>query len=199
MNEEKKEDDESSLGTKEASWSSDIEQVCQDLLFNIKQMQTTHKNNFLTLQKYLMYFRLPIIIISSTNSVFSVGLTIFISQQTTSVINCLLSLAAACISAIELFLGIQKQMDNELTSYHQLKLLSIRISHQLKLEPSNRETNGTIFLNSIMAEYTQFIENSLVNSHEIEDRLEKQTLNKLDSPKRMIMSISTNSLSKEIL
>ena len=160
-----------SLDSHESSWSDDIEKICFDLLHNVKQQQQVHKKRYVLLRQSLMYFRLPIIVISSANSVFSVGLTLFLTQTTTSVINCLLSLVCGILSAVELFLGIQKGIDNELQSYHTLKLLAVRIATQLKLDRANRDTTGALFLNSVMAEYNQSIESSSVNLFEIDDQL----------------------------
>ena len=205
MKTETKSDDTESIDSKELSWSADIERICYNLLDNIKTLQKTHKQNYLKLKSFLIIFRLPLIIISSANSVFSVGLTLFINQQTTSVITCLLALVCAIISAIELFLQIQKGLESELASFHQLKLLGIRIAHQLKLDPSNRENAGNLFLNSVMADYTNIFEASIVSNNDLEDKLFNfdeinTTKNKLllESPRRIVIRGSDNNLNSEL-
>ena len=177
-----------SLDSHESSWSDDIERLCNDVLHNVKQQQQVHKKRYVLLRQSLMYFRLPIIVISSANSVFSVGLTLFLTQTTTSVINCLLSLVCGILSAVELFLGIQKGIDNELQSYHTLKLLAVRIATQLKLDRANRDTTGALFLNSVMAEYNQSIESSSVNLFEIDDQLFQLRVIEVSSPLRARLS-----------
>ena len=163
--------EEGSLDSKVESWSDDIHIILYNILDNLISLQKIHKDKYLKLKEYLLYFRLPTLIISSINSVMSVGATLFISQMNTSVINCLLSLICGIISAIELFLQLQKQMEIELTSYHQYKLLAIKISTVLKLEPINRDTNGNIFLNAVIADYKSIFENSLVLDNDIIDKL----------------------------
>ena len=165
--------EENSITSKEETWSNDIETILYNILDNIKILQKLHKDKYLKLKGYLMIFRLPLIILSSLNSVFSVGLSIFLSQSNTSVINCLLSLICAVISAVELFLQISKNMEVELSSYHQYKLLAIKISHTLKLDSRNREMEGSHFLNEVISEYKNIFENSLVNDSEIDGRLFK--------------------------
>ena len=192
------EKDTESFDSKEESWTEDIERLCNDLLHNVKQMQATHKKRYILLRQSLMYFRLPIIVISSANSVFSVGLTLFLTQTTTSVINCLLSLVCGILSAVELFLGIQKGIDNELQSYHTLKLLAVRIATQLKLDRANRDTTGALFLNSVMAEYNQSIESSSVNLFEIDDQLFQLRVIEVSSPLRARLSPRLNALTGEI-
>ena len=63
--------------TKVESWSDDISALCFNVLDNVKTLMSIHKNKYLSLKYYLSFFKLPLIIISSANSVFSVGLTLF--------------------------------------------------------------------------------------------------------------------------
>jgi hypothetical protein len=72
---------------------------------------------------------------------------------------------------LELFIGIQSKSDKEFETYQHLKLLAIKISHTLKLEPAHRETSGQLFLKEVMNQYHTIFENSLVNPAEIDDEL----------------------------
>jgi hypothetical protein len=172
MSSETKSDNES-IDSKVESWSDDINLLCFNILDNTKTLMNIHKNKYLNLKYYLSFFKLPLIIISSANSVFSVGLTLFIDQQKVSVINCFLSLICGIITAIELYLGLQRQMEIELATYHQLNLLAIKISHQMKSDPKNRTVEGHLFLNDIISEYKNIFESSLVNDLEIDNKLFK--------------------------
>jgi hypothetical protein len=91
-------------------WSTDIEDVLEDIRSNCEALTKHHKESYISLQSQLVYFRVPLIIISALNSVFSVGLNAYLVQSTVSTINCLLSLTCACISSVELFLQIQKKI-----------------------------------------------------------------------------------------
>ena len=102
------------------SWSTDIETILSNLLENVNELQREHKAKYIALQSQLIYFRVPLIILSSVNSVFSVGLSAYVEQQAVSTINCLISLTCACISSVELFLNIHKNMDT-----HTLLILQI--------------------------------------------------------------------------
>ena len=103
----------SSLDTKEKSWSADVELVLTDILNNTKQLSLIHKNNFLVLRHYLFMIRLPIIVLSSINSVLSVGMSSFVSQSITSTSNCIISLICGILGSLELFIGIQSKSDKE--------------------------------------------------------------------------------------
>ena len=111
----------------------------------------------------LKWFRIPIIIISSINSVFSVGLNAYITQEIVSVITCLLSLIVSCIGSVELYLGLQKKSDNELISYRSFYTLALRINTTLDLEVENRNQEGDPFLAEIIAEYRALFESSNPN------------------------------------
>ena len=175
--------------TKVESWSDDVSALCFNVLDNVKTLMSIHKNKYLSLKYYLSFFKLPLIIISSANSVFSVGLTLFMDQQNVSVINCFLSLICGIITAIELYLGIQKQMEVELGTYHQLNLLAIKISHQMKLEARNRTVEGHLFLNEIIADYKNIFETSLVNDLEIDNKLFKYDV---EEPKVVVNKLLGN-------
>jgi len=152
-------------------WSTDIEKILYDIRFNSEVLSLHHKAAYMLLQERLGYFRIPLIVLSAVNSVFSVGLNAYLQQSTVSTINCLMSLLCACISSVELFLQIQKKMEVELASYHGYYLLGTRISATLKLNREHREIEGLTFLNQATAEYNNLFEQSNVNGHNIDDQL----------------------------
>jgi hypothetical protein len=156
------------------SWSKDMEDILEDIRFNSEALAKHHKESYISLQSQLVVFRVPLIVISALNSVFSVGLNAYLVQSTVSTINCLLSLICACISSVELFLQIQKKLELELTSYHGYYLLGAKISACIKLNPAHRDVEGMIFLNNIVNEYSNLFENSCVISKNIDDQLIKK-------------------------
>jgi len=160
-------DDDSTADT----WTDDIHDVLKDLLHNCDELQKHHKMKYLIQKKRLSYFRIPIILLSSINSVFSVGLNSFISQENTSVVNCFLSLLCGAIGAVELFLQINRKLAQALISYPGYKLLSIKISAELKLNPTNRKLEGTDFLTSVVEEYRKLFESSNVIRDKLNDKL----------------------------
>ena len=166
--------DETESSTTIDSWSTDIEDVLEDIRYNSEELAKHHKESYIALQAQLVYFRVPLIIISALNSVFSVGLSTYLVQSTVSTINCLLSLICACISSVELFLQIQKKLELELTSYHGYYLLGAKISACVKLERAHREIEGLVFLNNTVNDYNNLFENSCVNRRNIDDQLLKR-------------------------
>jgi hypothetical protein len=177
---------EASTTDTENSWSDDIENLLKDIEFNAGILSQIHKANYLVLHEYIKYFKLPIIVLSSVNSIFSVGLNTYVEQEMVSSINCLISLICGIISSIELYLGLQKKIENELISYREYYLLSIKINNCLKLKREHRtEPSGQIFLSDITNVYTGLFESSEIHSQTFKDRLisvdlsKKATMNKL--------------------
>jgi hypothetical protein len=165
-----------SIGSTEESWSDDIEEVLKAILYNTALIQKEHKKNYIGYQKQLKWYKIPIIIIASINSVLSVGLTAFLAQKYVSATTCVLSLICASISSIELYLNIGKNVEIERDAYRSYQILGVKISSTLKLNPCNRETHGMQFLNSCLNEYNQLFENSLVLVSDIDDKLIKKEL-----------------------
>jgi hypothetical protein len=166
---------ESSEDTTELSWSDDIEIILKNILFNSHELQRKHKSLYLYYQSTLKWFQLPLIVLASINSVLAVSLANYISQDKTSLVNCIFSLLCACISSIQLFLKVEDRMKTELQAYYNFKLLSIKIGSMLKLERNHREVNGSTFLNDCMNSYKNYLESSLVLSGTIPDKIVEMT------------------------
>ncbi|QIG59345.1 hypothetical protein [Dishui Lake virophage 2] len=157
--------------TDEQEWSADIEDVLQRIHDNATLMSKYHKGNYLTLKGNLVYFRIPLIILGGANSVFAVGLTAYLKQQSVSLINCLLSLICAIITSVELFLGIQAGMERELTSQRDYYLMAVDINSVLSLDRRHRTVNGKRYLEKILSDYNKLFSDSEVIKGRIEDKL----------------------------
>jgi hypothetical protein len=153
-------------------WSDDIERLCKDIERNCSKLSQIHKEQYLALHVQSKYFKIPIIFISSCNSVMAIGLSTYLNQNLVSSVNCLLSLISAIICSIELYIGLQKRIENELFSYRNYYLLSVKINNCLKLEREHRKNlSGTDFLTEIETEYKQLFTDSLISNQTINDKL----------------------------
>ncbi len=175
-----------------SDWTSDIEDILEKIRQNAVVLSDKHKQNFFILKKSLMYYRIPTIIISSVNSILALGLSDYIGQQNTSITNCLLSLIASIIVSIELFLGIQKNSEEELSVSKEYYMLSVSIFKMLNLERKNRSIDGKTFLDEVYSNYNKLYERSNLLHVKISDNL-------TPIPKTLKESISTSSLNKQIL
>ena len=145
------------------TWSGDQEEILRRVSYNAGLMSDHHRTEYYTLVGQLKWFRIPVIIISSLNAVFSVGLNSYITQEIVSLMTCLLSLIVSCIGSVELYLGLQKKSDNELISYRSFYTLALRINTTLDLSVENRQGEGESFLQEILSEYRALFDSSNPN------------------------------------
>ena len=92
----------------------DIETILENIRINSVMLNKIHKKRYLELQKSLKWFRIPIIILSSVNSIISVSQQ-FIPQREITASNSLLSLFIGIISSIEMFLKIDFTLGERMT------------------------------------------------------------------------------------
>lgn len=172
-------------------WSDDIEIMLEKIRINSVILSDKHKRNFFILKNSLLYYRLPTIIISSVNSILAVGLSAYIGQQSTSITNCILSLIASIIVSIELYLGIQKNTEEELQVSKEYYMLSISIFKMINLERQNRSIDGKSFLDEVYSTYTKLYERSNLLKVELDDNLAK-------IPVKIGTSVASNSSSSTL-
>jgi len=153
------------------SWTNDIETLLDNIRINSIFMSEHHKKRYVELKKTLRFFKIPIIVISSFNSVFSIGSQLYMKQSDISLISCILSLFCSVIGAIELYLQINTQMESELISSKEYYILSININKVLQLRPENRVITGQLFLDTQYQTYVKLIESSNILTSKIKDQL----------------------------
>jgi hypothetical protein len=81
-------------------------------------------------------------------------------QGTISLTNSLIALTCGIIGSIELYLGIQKRLENDMISQRDYYLLSIDIYKTLSLDKSNRPIPAKDYLEKSYNIYTKLIESS---------------------------------------
>ena len=167
-------------------WSNDIESLCLDIQSNTSRLAEIHKQNYLSLINQIKWFKLPVIVISTFNSVFAIGLTAYASQDVVSTVNCIMSMVCSIITSIELYLNLQKRIDVELTSYRAYYMLSVKIANTLHLEREHRQVkDGTSFLLEVENEYRQLFNEANVHQQTLDDNLLK-----INSP--LSLNVSNN-------
>ena len=148
----------------------DIETILENIRINSVMLNKIHKKRYLELQKSLKWFRIPIIILSSVNSIISVSQQ-FIPQQEITASNSLLSLFIGIISSIEMFLKIDSQMESEMGSQKEYYILATNIYKTLSLNPLNRPEDMKAYLEESYSTYIKLLENSCIIHKKIEDQL----------------------------
>lgn len=152
-------------------WDTDVENVLNNIRINSAILSREHKERYILLKSRLQYFRLPVIVISSVNSIVSIGFQSYVEQQNISLVTCFLSLLCSIIGSIELFLSIQKQMEQDLSFSKDYYLLSIEIYKTLNLSRERRSAYAKEYLEKIYSEYCKLVENSDIITKKINDEL----------------------------
>lgn len=141
-------------------WTESIERILDKMRINCVNLSEYHMFKYRRYKRYLMFFRIPIIVLSGANVFTSVGLQSYISQPSISIINSISSLICGIITSVELFLNIQKKMETDLVSHKDYYRLSIDIFKVISLERNIRKVDGKTFLDQKFSEYEKLIKSS---------------------------------------
>lgn len=151
--------------------TDDLEKILNDIRRNSVSLSSAHKKNYFKMKEKLKYFKIPTIILSAFNSVFSVGLQPYIEQKTISITTCLISLICGIICSIELYLSIENTMRSEYDVSKSYYLLSIEIQRFLLTDRKNRVIDSKTFLTDCYGQYCKFYETSRLLEKSIHDNL----------------------------
>lgn len=149
----------------------DIEIILDNIRQNSVILSLHHKKRHYYLKEKIKWFRLPTIVLSALNSVFSVGLQPYMEQKTISITNCLISLVCGIIVSIEMFLSIESSMRSEQDSTKEYYLLSVDIQKYLLLNRENRQIEPQPFLEKCYNQYVKLYESSGLVKKNIKDSL----------------------------
>ena len=154
-----------------SDWTQDIEIVLEQIRINSVLLSNEHKKRYFYLLQTLKYFRLPVILLSGVNSIISVGLQPYVNQGAISMMTCLLALLCSIVGSVELYLTIQKSMENEVTASKDYYILSIDIYKTLSLGKEHRPMPAKEYLDTKYNEYVKLYENSNLLERKIIDKL----------------------------
>ena len=153
------------------TWTNDILIVLNNIRINSILLSKYHKSHYIILQGQLRYFRIPIIILSAISSLFNLGLADYMTSQDISLLCAILSLVTGLIGSIELYLQIQRSLENSLIHSRDFYLLAVDIQKCLLLSNENRNGDAVTYLNYKFNDYTRLIETSNILNSDITDEL----------------------------
>ena len=135
-------------------------------------------------------FKIPIIILSSLNSIVAVGSQPYLEQGHISALVSGISLVVGILGSIELFMKVSENMEVELLAQREFYILSISIYKVLQLDAEKRNVDMKLFLEESFSQYQKLIENSNVVAKKVKDKL---TLLDTANDVGTIASVSTSS------
>jgi hypothetical protein len=154
-------------------WSEDIEIVLGQLRENCITLYKYHLGRYYQYKRILPFFKIPVLILSAFNSVFSVGLQPYLQQSLISILICMISLGVTIINSIELYMGIQKSLETEMCASQGFYLLSIDIYKMITLCRENRDVSGKQYLTDCYNVYQELIKQSkLIHDPSLRDTLQ---------------------------
>lgn len=168
-------------------WTEDIDLVLNNIRINCILLSKLHKQRYFELKSNLKYYRLPVIILNGANSIIAVGLQPYADQGTISLATSLIALTCGIIGSIELYLGIQKRLENDMISQRDYYLLGVDIYKTLSLNKNNRPIPAKDFLEKSYNTYTKLIESSSTLARVKGDKLIQIDLN-IDSKENIVIS-----------
>lgn len=153
------------------SWTEDIDALLNNIRINCLLLCKVHKRRYFENMDRLKWYRVPVIVLNGANSIISVGLQPYADQGTISLTTSLIALTCGIVGSIELYLGIQKKLENDLISQRDYYLLSVDIFKTLSLKRENRPIPAKDFLEKSYNTYTKLIESSETLLKKIDDKL----------------------------
>ena len=120
-----------------STWTSDIDALLNGIRVNCLLLCKAHKKRYFENKDRLKWYRLPVIVLNGANSIISVGLQPYTTQGVISITTSLIALTCGIVGSIELYLGVQKKLENDMISQRDYYLLSVDIFKTLSLKPPN--------------------------------------------------------------
>ena len=135
-------------------------------------------------------YAIPIVIISSINSVFSVSGSGFIDQTYVSIGTALLSLICGVLSSITMLLKIQEKINNYIIVCKEFQSIKYAIGKELSISRDKRPCNGVETVQKFFNEYQSALEKMEIREKKVNDYLLLESLpliipsetSSLDSP-----------------
>lgn len=153
------------------AFSADQENVLESIRINCAMLTEYHRKNFLKLSSSITYYRIPVLLLSSVASVWSISGTSFLDQHSVSLINCMLGLCAGFITSVELFQKLDQKIKSSEDLSHAFYRVGADIFKTLSLRDENREVKGNQYLSEIFSDYIKLVEKSNILDTKLKDQL----------------------------
>ena len=141
-------------------WTEGIFDILDRIRVNCYELSEIHSYKYDYYKEVAKAYRIPIIVLSGINTFAAVGLDGAMDSRHISILTSLISLACGIITAVELYLNVQKKMENELISHKEYYKLSLEIYKTIKIEADKRGVDGKTSLDDKFNAYEKLLQNS---------------------------------------
>ena len=159
------------MSSSTSNWSKEVEKLLDQIRTNSIELETHHKQKYFSIKKMVVWFRVPVIVLSSINALVAVSLTSYLPQNYISGMNAGISFIIGTLTSIGLYLKVEDRMESELEASRSYHVLSLNIFKILSLKDAERGVDGDIFLNNCFSEYIKLFEQSGLSDIEFMDKL----------------------------
>ena len=155
------------------SWNDNTEELLDNIRKNCIVLEEYHRQYHFRIKKIIIWFKLPIIVMSSLNAIASVAFQNYIEQNYISAFNCGLSFIIGTLTSVSLYLRIEDRLEASLSSSKEYHKISLEIYKMLSLKKADRSTDADQFLNDVYNNYIKLFEKSNLLQNEFTDNLKK--------------------------
>jgi hypothetical protein len=156
------------------SWNDNTEELLDNIRKNCILLESHHRTYYFRIKKIIIWFKLPIIVMSSLNAIASVAFQSYIEQNYISAFNCGLSFVIGTLTSVSLYLRIEDRLEASLSSSKEYHKISLEIYKMLSLKKGDRSIDADQFLNDIYNNYIKLFEKSNLLQTEFTDNLKKE-------------------------
>ena len=175
------------------AWSDREEDFLRKLSYQSNLYYQYYNKQYYNLSNTSRKYNIPILVISSVNSLMAISLSQFIPQTFVSIANAILSATTGILGSIQLFLKINEKMSSCLIASIDFNHLYLKITKELSIDRCIRMSDGKTFLNECFNEYNQILEKAIPLEKKINNLLSPEDFNKLKLKNNMF-SLSSLSI-----
>lgn len=143
------------------AWQS-VEPILIRLKHTCFKTHRAYEKVYITAKANLKYYDVPIIVLSSINSVFIAGARAYLDDMIVSVITCIISLIVGIVQSLKTFFKIDEHRENALSTHKDLFKLFCELSTTLDQPMSSRGVDAHKYLADKLADYTKIQDKAIV-------------------------------------
>ena len=157
-------------------WTSYEEQYLTKMHKSSAVLEEYNRKQYIRHTDMAKRYAIPIVIISSINSVFSVSGSGFIGQKYVSIGTALLSLICGVLSSITMLLKIQEKINNYIIVCKEFQSIKYAIGKELSISRDKRPCNGVETVQKFFNEYQSALEKMEIREKKVNDYLLLESL-----------------------
>ena len=164
-------------------WTDKEEDFLKKLSFQSNLYYQYYNKEYYNLSNLSRKYNIPILVISSINSLMAISLSQFMPQNIVSILNAILSATTGILGSIQLFLKINEKMSSCLIASTDFNHLYLKITKELSIERDLRCSDGKTFLNEAFNNFNQIIDKAIPLEKKIDNFLNLEEFRKLNLSK----------------